>query len=166
MINSSSLHETVTITTLSVCIALLCLSQSESLSQLAQLEEHNLPDPAMSSSAVTIHNFVCHGCYQRGPGSQSSSYFCSYKAVATHIGRSTVCQTEGKGFYTVPVQYRPSGRAEDQEAGPVGAGGAWPVPPAAPAAAPGKHIVCSDIAYDVVAIYRMFLAMCANDIGT
>jgi hypothetical protein len=71
------------------------------------------------------------------------------------------------------VQYRPSGRAEDQEAGPVGAGGAWPVRPAAPAAATGKHIVCyvwhivcCDIAYDVVAIYRMFMAMCANDIGT
>jgi hypothetical protein len=79
------------------------------------------------------------------------------------MGRSTVCQTEGKGFYTVPVQYKPSGRAKDQEAGPVGAGGAWSVRPTAPAAAPGKHIVCYvwpivcyDIAYDVVALYRMF----------
>jgi hypothetical protein len=129
-------------TTLSVCIALLCLSQSESLSQLVQLKLENTtcqPDPAMSNSAVTFHNFVCSGCYQRGPGSRSSPYFCSYKAVSTHIGCSTVCQTGGKGFYTVPVQYRPSCRAEDQEAGPVGAGGAWPVRPKAPAAAPGKH---------------------------
>ncbi len=85
----------------------------------------------------------------------------------THIGRRAVCQTEGKSFYIVPVRYRPSGcdsgRAEDQKAGPMGAGGAWPVRPAAPAAAPGKHIicyvwhiVCYDIAYDVVALYRMF----------
>ncbi len=86
--------------------------------------------------------------------------------VSTHIGRSTVCQTEGKGIYTVHVQYKPSGRAEDQEARPVGAGGAWPVRPAAPVAAPGKHIVCNEwhivcyyIAYDVVGLYRMFLAM-------
>ena len=163
----------IAIATLSACIALLCLSQSESLSPLAQLEDPNLQDPAMSNSVVTFHNYVCRGCYQRGPGSRSSSFFCSYKAVTTHIGRSALCQTEGKGIYTVPVQYRPSGRAEDQEAGPVGAGGAWPVRPAAPAAAPGKHIVCCgwhivccDIAYDVVAIYRMFMAMCANDIGT
>ena len=159
----------IAIATLSVCIALLCLSQSESLSPLAQLEDPNLQDPAMSNSAVTFHNYVCRGCYQRGPGSRSSSFFCSYKAVTTHIGRSALCQTEGKGIYTVPVQYRPSGRAEDQEAGPVGAGGAWPVRPAAPAAAPGKHIVCCgrhivcyDIEYDVVALYRMFLAMRAT----
>ena len=156
----------IAIATVSVCIALLCLSQSESLSLTAQLANPNLPDPAMSNSAVTFHNFVCRGCYERGPGSRSSSFFCSYKAVTTHIGRSSVCQSEGKGMYTVPVQYRPSGRAEDQEAGPVGAGGAWPVRPAAPAAAPGKHIVCYewhivcyDMAYDVAALYRMFLSM-------
>jgi hypothetical protein len=58
-------------------------------------------------------------------------------------------------------------RIRKQDSGPVGARGAWPVRPAAPAAAPGKHIVvccgwhiaCYDIAYDVVATYRMFLAM-------
>ena len=156
----------IAIATLSVCIALLCRSQSESLSLTAQLANPNLPDPSMSNSAVTFHNFVCSGCYERGPGSQSSSYFYSYKAVTTHIGRSALCQTEGKGIYTVPVQYRPSGRAEDQEAVPVEAGGAWPVRPAAPTAAPGKqiacykwHIVCYDIAYDVAALYRMFLSM-------
>jgi hypothetical protein len=74
-----------------------------------------------------------------------------------------VFQTEGKRIYTVLVQYRPSGRAKDQEEGPVGAGGAWPVRPAAPAAAPVKHIVCYIwhivcyyIAYNVVALYCMF----------
>ena len=56
------------IATLSLCVALLCLALS--LSQLA--EEHNLPDPAMSSSA-TFHYFqvVCSGCYERaGQGSK------------------------------------------------------------------------------------------------
>ncbi len=76
--------------------------------------------------------------------------------------------SEGKGLYTVPVQYKPFCRAKDQEAGPVGAGEAWPVRPTTYCrgythAAPGKHIVCYvwyivcyDIAYDVVALYRIF----------
>ena len=54
----------IAIATLLACIALLCLSQSESLSPLAQLEDPNLQDPAMSNSAVTFHNYVCRGCYQ------------------------------------------------------------------------------------------------------
>ena len=126
----------VAATLLSLCVALLCLAQS--LSQLAQ--EHNLPDPAITcmSESVTFNHFVCCGCYDRGPGSRTNSYFCSYKAVTTHIGRSVVCQNEGKGVRTVTMQYRPSGRAEDHEAGPVGAPGAWPVRPAANAA-PGKQ---------------------------
>jgi hypothetical protein len=123
----------IAIATLSTCVALLCLAQS--LSQLAQ--EHTLPDPAMSSSAASFNNFVCRWCYERGPGSRTNSYFCSYKAVTTHIGRSIVCRTEGKGVQTITMQYRSSGRAEDQEAGPMGAAGAWPVRTAAPAA-PGK----------------------------
>ena len=111
----------IAIATLSLCVAfkLLCLSQS--LSQLAQ--EHNLPDLAMSSSA-TFHYFVCCGCYERGPGSKSISYFSSYKAVTTHIGRSILCQREGKGVQTVTMVYRPSGRAENHEAGAVGGAGA------------------------------------------
>jgi hypothetical protein len=137
------------IATLSLCVALLCLSQS--LSQLAQ--EHNLPDPAMSSSA-TFNHYVCCGCYERGPGSKSNSYFSSYKAVTTHIGRSMLCQREGKGVQTITMTYRPSARAEDQEAGAVGGAGTWPVrPAAAPAAsaAPGKLYRTSHrMIYDVV----------------
>ncbi len=61
-LSTALLVQPIAITTESVCIALLCLSQSESLSQLAQLEEHNLPVPeehnlpvpAMSNSAVTF----------------------------------------------------------------------------------------------------------------
>lgn len=72
------------IATLSFCLALLCLSQpvpdSESLHALLQLESSM--SRAIPSSA-TFYNFVCRGCYERGPGSRSTSYFCSYKAVAT-----------------------------------------------------------------------------------
>ncbi len=57
-------------------------------------------------------------------------------------------------------------RIRKQDSGLVGAGGAWPVRPAAPAAAPGKHIVCCGwhivcyyIGYNVIATYSMFLAM-------
>ena len=137
------------IATLFLSVALLCLSQYyPCLSPLA-----NLPDPAMAmaSSAVTFNHFVCCGCYDRCPGSRSTFTFASYtgKAVTTHIGRSVLCQREGKGVQTVTMEYRPSGRAEDQEAGAMGAAGAWPVRPAAaaapPAAAPGKffHISIS-----------------------
>ena len=124
------------IATLSLCVALLCLALS--LSQLA--EEHNLPDPAMSSSA-SFHSFVCRGCYERGQGCRAHSYFSTYQAVTAHISRSRLCQREAKGVQTVTMAYRPSGRAEDQEAGAVGGAGTWPVrPAAAPAAptAPGK----------------------------
>ena len=55
------------------------------------------------------------------------------------------------------MAYRPSGRAEDQEAGAVGGAGTWPVrPAAAPAAptAPGKPYRRSHrMAYDVVGAY-------------
>ena len=49
----------IAIATLSVCIALLCLSQSESLSQLAQLELENttcqtLPCPTQPSPSITL----------------------------------------------------------------------------------------------------------------
>ena len=120
----------------SLCVALLCLALS--LSQLA--EEHNLPDPAMSSSA-SFHSYVCRGCYERDQGCRAHSYFSTYQAVTAHISRSRLCQREAKGVQTVTMAYRPSGRAEDQEAGAVGEAGTWPVrPAAAPAAptAPGK----------------------------
>jgi hypothetical protein len=126
----------IAIATLCLSVALLCLAQY--LSPPAQ--ELLLPDPVMSmlSSAITFNHFVCCGCYDRGPGSRSSSTFASYRAITTHIGGSYICQHEGKGVRTVTTQYRPSGRAEDQKAGAVGAAGAWPVRSAAPAAAPGK----------------------------
>jgi len=70
----------------------------------------------------------------------------------------------GKGRLagTVTPQYRPSGRAEDQEAGAVGAAGAWSVRPAAPAAAPGKMYIAI-IAYDIVCIHRMHISPVSGD---
>ena len=135
------------IATLFLSVALLGLSQYyPCLSLLAHLPDSD-PAMAMPSSAVTFNHFVCCGCYDRGPGSRSTSTFASYKAVTTHIGRSVLCQREGKGVRTVTMQYRPSGRAEDQEAGAMGAAGAWPVRPAAapapPAAAPGTFFQIS-----------------------
>ena len=85
----------------------------------------------------------CHRVTRDATGSQLEiPIFARDKAVTTHIGSST-CQTEGKGVRTITMQYRPSGRAEDHEAGPVGAPGAWPVRPAANAS-PGtcRKIVC------------------------
>ena len=74
------------------------------------------------------------------------------------------CQHEVKGFWTVTPHYRlgPSGRAEDQEAGAVGAAGAWSVRPAAPAAAPGKMYIAI-IAYDIVCIHRMHISPVSGD---
>ncbi len=57
------------------------------------------------SSAITFNHLVCCGCFDRGPGSKSSSTFASYRAVTTHIGRSYICQHEGKGVRTVTTQY-------------------------------------------------------------
>jgi hypothetical protein len=73
-----------------------------------------------------------------------------------------------KGCQAVTKQYRPSGSAEDQEAGAVGAAGAWPVRPAAPAAASGKMLYLSiwhkaSYVY-IVRIYLMFQAICTYDI--
>ncbi len=151
----------IAIATLCLSVALFCLAQY--LSPPAQ--ELLLPDPTMSmiSSAITFNHFVCCGCYDRGPGSRSSSTFASYKAVTTHNGRSYKCQHERKGVRTVTTQNRPSGRAEDQEAGAAGAAGAWPVRPA-PAAAPGKMKLCS-ISYtiSIVCIHRMHISPVLGD---
>ena len=84
------------IATLSLCVALLCLALS--LSQLA--EEHNLPDPAMSSSA-SFHSYVCRGCYERDQGCRAHAFFATYQAVTAHISRSRLCQREAKGVQTI-----------------------------------------------------------------
>jgi hypothetical protein len=107
------------IATLSLCVALLCLALS--LSQLA--EEHNLPDPAMSSSA-SFHSFVCRGCYERGQGCYRSHF--SQQTVSErgkgcpdhHNGVQTIWQGRGSrgrssgwGWAMASATRRRSGRS-------------------------------------------------------
>jgi hypothetical protein len=115
----------------------------------------------MSNSAVIVQTMFAVRAINAAQDPDAVPFFARTRrsplTTNTHIGCSTVCQTKEKRFYTVPVQYRPSCRAEDQEAGPVGAGGAWPVRPAALAAAPGKHLVCyvwHIVCYDIVCFRR------------
>ena len=110
----------IAIASLSVCIALLCLSQSESLTG-PSVNLHNLknttckilPCPTQPSPSK-----LCVPCVlSTRPRIPMQFLFLlvqgGHHSPHTHIGRSAVCQTEGKRFYTVPVQYRPSGRAEE-----------------------------------------------------
>ncbi len=74
------------------------------------------------------------------------------------IIQNIILSCNEKGVWTVTQQYRPSGRAEDQEAG----AGAWSVLPAAPAAAPGKMYIAI-IAYDIVCIHCMHISPVSGD---
>jgi hypothetical protein len=67
--------------------------------------------------------------------------------VELHISRSRMCKTAGKGVSTTSVVYRESKRAEDQEAGPVGAPGQWPVRPAGAAGNISAPISCNSPQY-------------------
>ena len=81
------------------------------------------------SESVSFTQFVCCACYESGAGRISTTFFGTRRAAELHISRSRGCQTACKGVMSVPTVYRPSKRVEDQEAGPVGAPGAWPVRP-------------------------------------
>ena len=86
------------------------------------------PALAGSPSTLPLSHLApqCHRVTRDATGSQLEiPIFARDKAVTTHIGSCT-CQTEGKGVRTITMQYRPSGRAEDHGAGPVGAPGACP----------------------------------------
>ena len=65
-------------------------------------------------------------------------FFSIRRAVELHISRSKVCKAAGKGVRSVPVVYRESRRAEDHEAGPIGAPGPWPVRRAGDGGAAGE----------------------------
>ena len=99
----------------------------------------------------------CHRVTRDATGSQLEiPIFARDKAATTHIGSCT-CQTEGKGVRTVTMQYRPSGRAEDHGAGPVGAPGACPPQTQPQASNIVRHVVGYDITYDIVWCWRTFL---------
>ena len=86
-------------------------------------------DP-VSTGPVSFNRFVCCSCYDRGPGGGGLGFFGTRRAAALHVSKSPLCRGEGKGIKTITAEYRDSKRAEDQEAGPVGAPGTWPARPA------------------------------------
>ena len=79
---------------------------------------------------VSFTRFVCCNCYDRRPDWIHWTFFGSRRAAELHISRSPHCRAAAKGIKTVTQEYRDSRRAEDQEAGPVGAPGTWPARPA------------------------------------
>ena len=87
-------------------------------------------DPVHHAQSFT--RFVCCHCHDRGPDWIHSTFFGTRRAAELHISRSAMCRAAGKGVKTLTTEYRPSKRVEDQEAGPVGGAGTWPVRPAAP----------------------------------
>ena len=95
--------------------------------------------PAASAGPVSFTRFVCCSCYDRGPDWIAGTFFGTRRAAELHISRSSVCRGSGKGVKTITQEYRESKRAEDQEAGPVGAPGTWP------ARSAGKHDIVPDV---------------------
>ena len=79
----------------------------------------------VSAGPVSFTRFVCCNCYDRGPNWIHQTFFGSRRAAELHISRSPHCWAAAKGIKTVTQEYRDSRRAEDQEAGPVGAPGTW-----------------------------------------
>jgi hypothetical protein len=158
----------IAIATLSVCIALLCLSQSESLSQLAQLELENttcqtLPCPTQPSPSITL---CAEGAINAVQAPRAVPIFVRTRRSPLTLATAQYARARERGSTLCLCNTNhPAGpriRTQDQWE-LEGPGGAWPVRPATPAAAPGKHIVCYvwhivcyDIAYDVVALYCMF----------
>ena len=90
----------------------------------------DLEELTAMSEPVTFQQFICCNCRDAGDDPIGTTFFASRRAVELHISRSRMCKTAGKGVSTTSVVYRESKRAEDQEAGPVGAPGQWPVRPA------------------------------------
>ncbi len=79
------------------------------------------------SEPVSLTQFICCNCHDTDPASIATTFFSTRWAVELHISRSKVCKAAGKGVRSVPVVYRESRRAEDHEAGLIGAPGPWPV---------------------------------------
>jgi hypothetical protein len=88
----------------------------------------------VSAGPVSFTRFVCCNCYDRGPDWIHQTFLGSRRAAELHISRSPQCRVAAKGIKTVTQdsgqEYRDSRRAEDQEAGPVGAPGTWLARPA------------------------------------
>jgi hypothetical protein len=80
-----------------------------------------MPEP------VSFTRFICCHCHDNGQARIATIIFGTRLAAELHVSCSRTCKAACKGVRSVPVEYRESGRAEDQEAGPVGAPGQCPV---------------------------------------
>jgi hypothetical protein len=84
----------------------------------------DIEDLTTMSQPVSFTQFICCNCHDTDAACIATTYF-STRRVELHSSRSKVCKAAGKGVRSVPTVYRESRRAEDQEAGPVGAPGQW-----------------------------------------
>ena len=128
----------------SAIILLLCQSRCYPPSS-------DLLDLTAMSEPVTFKQFICCNCHGLGDARIRTTFFGTRRAVELHISRSRACKAAGKGVSTATMVYRESKRAEDQEAGAVGAPGQWPVRPAGGSGAAGK--ISTPISY-FLAQYR------------
>ena len=107
----------------------------------------DLEELTAMSEPVTFQQFICCNCHGAGDARIGTTFFATRRAVELHISRSRMCKTAGKGVSTTSVVYRESKRVEDQEAGPVGAPGQWPVRPAGAAGNISAPISCKSPRY-------------------
>ena len=130
MLSRSTLPRIITIISLAALVAsaILLLGLSSDVEDLTTVT---------MSQPVTFTQFVCCNCYDTDPARIATTFFSSRRAVELHISRSKGCKAAGKGVRTVSTVYRESKRTEDQEAGPIGAPGQWPVRPAGGGGAAG-----------------------------
>ncbi len=104
-LSTALLVQPIAISTLSVCIALLCLSQSESLTG-PSVNLHNLKNTTcqiLPCPTQPLPSKLCVPCVlSTRPRFPMQFLFLlvqgGHHSPQTHIGRSTVCQTEGKRF--------------------------------------------------------------------
>lgn len=109
------------------CIRLALVSSAILLLCQCHPVSSNTQDLTTMSEPVSFTQFICCNCHDSDPARIATTFFSTRRAVELHISRSKVCKAAGKGVRSVPVVYRESKRAEDQEAGPIGAPGQWPV---------------------------------------
>jgi hypothetical protein len=120
------------------CIRLALVASALLLIGLCYPRSSDIEDLTSMSEPVSFTQFICCNCHDTDPARIATTFFSTRRAVELHISRSKVCKAAGKGVRSVPVVYRESRRAEDHEAGPIGAPGPWPVRRAGDGGAAGE----------------------------
>jgi hypothetical protein len=120
------------------CIRLALVASAFLLIGLCYPISRYIEDLTSMSEPVSLTQFICCNCHDTDPASIATTFFSTCRAVELHISRSQVCKAAGKGVRSVSVVYRESRRAEDHEAGPIGAPGPWPVRRAGDGGAAGE----------------------------